>query len=243
MLANFDWMEAFTASPISLVLVGLSMITLAVAMERAYYYWKRNGDPDETMERAKKKINAGDLREAKWACENSTHPMGPVAAEIFSTKSEHSSPLEERMQIALSRQKMLLERNLSVLGTMAAVAPLIGLLGTVWGIMRAFYDMAQTGSAAPSVVAAGVAEALITTAIGLIIAVPALMLYNHFSRRMNVMLTIAENNARTLRAVLTDSASHDADHHGSDEPTAKAEVARPASMHNAMRQPEPTPAR
>ena len=51
---------------------------------------------------------------------------------------------------------------------MAAVAPLIGLLGTVWGIMRAFHDMAQVGSAAPSVVAGGVAEALLTTAAGLV---------------------------------------------------------------------------
>jgi flagellar motor component MotA len=105
------------------------------------------------------------------------------------------------MQIALSRQKLLLERNLGTLGTMAAVAPLIGLLGTVWGIMRAFHDMAQTGSAAPSVVAAGVAEALLTTAAGLIIAVPAVMLYNHLSRRLNVALTVAENHARTLRSL------------------------------------------
>ncbi len=85
---------------------------------------------------------------------------------------------------------------------MAAVAPLIGLFGTVWGIMRAFHDMAQVGSAAPSVVAAGVAEALLTTAAGLIIAVPAVLLYNHFSRRMSVMLTIAENHTRSLRASL-----------------------------------------
>jgi biopolymer transport protein ExbB/TolQ len=87
---------------------------------------------------------------------------------------------------------------------MAAIAPLIGLLGTVWGIMRAFHDMAATGSAAPTVVAAGVAEALITTAAGLIVAVPALVLYNHFSGRLNVMLTVAENHARKIRGVIVD---------------------------------------
>jgi hypothetical protein len=68
--------------------------------------------------------------------------------------------------------------------------------------MRAFHDMAATGSAAPTVVAAGVAEALITTAAGLIIAVPALVLYNHFANRLNVMLTVAENNARLVHGVL-----------------------------------------
>jgi hypothetical protein len=59
--------------------------------------------------------------------------------------------------------------------------------------------MAQTGSAAPSVVAAGVSEALVTTAGGLIIAVPAVLLYNYFTRRLNVMLTVAENSVRSLR--------------------------------------------
>ena len=106
------------------------------------------------------------------------------------------------MQVVLSQQKMLLERNTSMLGTMAAVAPLIGLLGTVLGIMRAFHDMALTGSAAPSIVAAGVAEALITTAAGLVIAVPAVLLFNHFNRSMNTMLTVSENHARSLRVTL-----------------------------------------
>jgi len=105
----------------------------------------------------------------------------------------------------LTNQKLLLERNLNVLGTMAAVAPLVGLLGTVWGIMRAFHDMALVGSAAPSVVAAGIAEALVTTAIGLLVAVPALMLYNHFARRMSVMLIMAENHARGLRTAMNGS--------------------------------------
>jgi biopolymer transport protein ExbB/TolQ len=112
---------------------------------------------------------------------------------------------EETMQVVLSQQKMLLERNTSMLGTMAAVAPLIGLLGTVWGIMRAFHDMASSGSAGPSVVAAGVAEALVTTAAGLVIAVPAVLLFNHFNRSMNTMLTVSENHARSLRVALTEA--------------------------------------
>jgi biopolymer transport protein ExbB len=65
--------------------------------------------------------------------------------------------------------------------------------------------MAAVGSAAPSVVAAGVAEALVTTAAGLVVAVPALILYNHFSRRLNVMLTVAENHSRAIRAALSEN--------------------------------------
>ena len=64
--------------------------------------------------------------------------------------------------------------------------------------------MSLAGSAAPSVVAAGVAEALTTTAAGLVVAVPAVLLYNHFSRRMNVMLTEAENNALSIRNTMNE---------------------------------------
>jgi biopolymer transport protein ExbB len=98
---------------------------------------------------------------------------------------------------------MGMERNLGLIGTMGNVAPLIGLLGTVFGIMRAFHDMANTGSAGPSVVAAGVAEALLTTGAGLVVAVPAVMIYNHFVRRIGVTLTATENHARILRLAVS----------------------------------------
>jgi biopolymer transport protein ExbB len=204
MFTEFNWMEATGSSPIFMVLVGCSIVALAIALERTYYFWKRSGNPDRTLSQTLTKLKAGDRKAAAWACESSPHPMGVVASEVFRSSVRQGESLEERLQVALSQQKLLLERNLGILGTLAAVAPLIGLLGTVWGIMRAFHDMAATGSAAPTVVAAGVAEALITTAAGLIVAVPSLILYNHLAGRMNVMLTIAENGARTLRGALVE---------------------------------------
>lgn len=204
MITEFNWFEATGNSPIFLVLIGCSVVTVAIALERAWYFWKRSGNPDETFEKAAAKIRSGQIDEAIWTCESSPHPLGQVAAAVFRTGRRKGEGYEEKMQVELSQQKLLLERNLSILGTMAAIAPLIGLLGTVWGIMRAFHDMAATGSAAPTVVAAGVAEALVTTAAGLIVAVPALVLYNHFSGRMNVMLTVAENQSRKIRGVLMD---------------------------------------
>ena len=182
---------------------------------------EREGKPDKILAQCLKKIRTGDIESAEWACESSAHPMGLIAAEIFKRVAGHMESLEERMYVALSQQKLLLEKNLSVLGTVAAIAPLIGLLGTVWGIMRAFHDMALTGSAAPTVVAAGVAEALITTAAGLVVAVPALVLFNHFTRRMNVMLTVAENHSRTIRTAMLNAESGEEKHSrsgdGSDE--------------------------
>jgi biopolymer transport protein ExbB len=205
MISNFNWMETISSSPIMMALIGLSVVTLGIAIERLFYYRKRRGDPDRVLEQATARLRRGEKREAASVCASSSHPMGEVAAQILESESLDGEKAEERLQISLSQQKLLLERNLGILGTMAAVAPLVGLLGTVWGIMRAFNDMSATGTAAPSVVAAGVAEALVTTAAGLIIAVPALMLYNHLNRRMGVMLTVAENNARSLRLTLIES--------------------------------------
>jgi biopolymer transport protein ExbB len=201
MITHFNWSQTFADSPITLVLVGFSVITLAVTLERAFYYWKRRANPDAIFNLILQKIGAGDTDAAIWLCRTCRHPMGAAALPLFHDPKPGESS-EEGLQIALSEQKLLLERNLGILGTMAAVAPLVGLLGTVWGIMRAFHDMSLAGSAAPTVVAAGVAEALITTAIGLVVAVPAVLLYNHFARSMSVMLTVAENHARTIRAAL-----------------------------------------
>ena len=204
MFSSFSWTNAMTTSPIVLVLAVCSVVTLGAAIERIYYYIKRRGNPDETYRKAVVRVREGRLHDAAVACEASSHPFGPAGLEVLRSSDRPAETFEERLHIALSGQKLLLERNLNVLGTMAAVAPLIGLFGTVWGIMRAFSDMAQTGSAAPSVVAAGVAEALVTTAAGLVVAVPALMLFNHLSRRMNVMLTVAENHSRSLRTVIVE---------------------------------------
>jgi len=199
MFQDFNWIEAMRTSPIMVIIVLCSVLTLGFALERFLYYWKRRGDPDGLLASAMIAVRSGNPEEAAKLCGASMNPMGPVAADMLRNVDQPNDVVEEKLQIALSEQRLQLERNLGFLGTMGNTAPLLGLLGTVWGIMRAFHDMARTGSAGPSVVAAGVAEALFTTAAGLLVAVPAVMIYNNFVRRMGVMLTVAENHARTLR--------------------------------------------
>lgn len=199
MFENFNWIEAMRRSPVMLIILLCSVLTVGFALERVLYYSKRRGSPDSFLASALIAVRNGNWEEAIRVCSGTLHPMGPVAAEMIRSSNLAPDVVEEKLNIALSEQRMELERNLGFLGTMGNTAPLLGLLGTVWGIMRAFHDMARTGSAGPSVVAAGVAEALFTTAAGLLVAVPAVMLYNHFVRRMGVMLAVAENHARTLR--------------------------------------------
>ena len=199
MFENFDWIEAMRTSPVMCVILVCSVLTLGFAIERIIYFWNRRSNPDALLASALVALRSGNKDEAIRVCAADKHPFGPVAAEVIKTMDEQPENFEEKLHIAMSEQRLQLERNLGFIGTMGNIAPLIGLLGTVWGIMRAFHDMARTGSAGPSVVAAGVAEALFTTAAGLLVAVPAVLLSNNFVRRMGVMLTVTENHARTLR--------------------------------------------
>jgi len=210
MFTEFNWTQTLMDSPILLVLGGCSVVAVGVALERWLYFRRRQGDPDALLLETMTHLREGRTGEALETCQDSAHPLGPVAYQAMLVAHKPLPDVEEQLQIALSQQKLLLDRNVGTLGTMAAIAPLIGLLGTVWGIMRAFGAMASTGSAAPSVVAAGVAEALVTTAAGLVIAVPAVLLFNHFTRRLNVMLTVAENHARSLRAAASELIAPDA---------------------------------
>ena len=205
MSADFQWMKLMATSPVFLVLLAASVVGFGVALERFAYFARRSGNPDKALRKALADVGNGDFRGAAQVCEKTSHPFGAVAATLFREGTFTEATLDERMQVALSEQKLLLERNTGVLGTLAAIAPLVGLLGTVWGIMHAFRDMAAMGSAGPSVVAAGIAEALFTTAAGIIIAVPALVTFNHFMRRMNTMLTIADNHSRMLRVALLEA--------------------------------------
>jgi biopolymer transport protein ExbB len=199
MFQDIDWVGTLRTSPVFNILILCSVLTLGFALERAIYYWKRRGNPDASLASATVAVRSGNVEEAVRVLGQEASPLGPIGTEILKQAESDTESAEERMSIALSEERLKLERNLGFLGTMGNTAPLIGLLGTVWGIMRAFHDMARTGSAGPSVVAAGIAEALLTTAAGLLVAVPAVMIYNHFVRRMGVMLTTAENHSRTLR--------------------------------------------
>jgi biopolymer transport protein TolQ len=86
----------------------------------------------------------------------------------------------ERMESEISSRMRTLDSGLSMLAIISSVAPFLGLLGTVWGIMDAFFEIGNQGNASLPVVAPGIAEALITTIIGLVVAIPAVFFYNHF---------------------------------------------------------------
>jgi biopolymer transport protein ExbB len=235
MFQDFDWIQAMRTSPVMVIILACSVISMAFALERLIYFWKRRDRVETVTKAALERVHDGDLRGAMRECARSRHPFGAVGVAVLENAHQRGAVAEETLQIALAEQRLLLERNLGVLGTMGNVAPLIGLLGTVWGIMRAFNDMARTGSAGPSVVAAGVAEALFTTASGLLVAVPAVLLFNHFTRRMSVKLTVAENQARRLRQAVESAFPEPTPSPAPESPRAVVEKSAPVGLEVLVR--------
>ena len=106
------------------------------------------------------------------------------------------------LAIAISEEKVDLERRVSILGTLGSNAPYIGLLGTVLGIIHAFHSLSERLQGGPTVILKGISEALVATALGLFIAIPAVAAYNFFVRSIRKILLKAENTTRILAPVL-----------------------------------------
>src|SRR5581483_10425719 len=99
-------------------------------------------------------------------------------------KGASTEVLNELAQDAVVRARLAWERNLSILATIGSNAPFVGLFGTVLGIIKAFHDLSQQGNTGASMVTAGISEALVATAVGLLVAIPAVVAFNIFQRKV-----------------------------------------------------------
>lgn len=115
-----------------------------------------------------------------------TDPNGKEQS-LFSTDLGQSANVGRALRRAMTQERQRLEKFLTFLATTGSIAPFIGLFGTIWGIMDAFISIGQTGSTSLAVIAPGISEALVTTAIGLVAAIPAVVAYNHFVNKVNLL--------------------------------------------------------
>ncbi|MEA3363935.1 MAG: protein TolQ [Thermodesulfobacteriota bacterium] len=122
----------------------------------------------------------------------------PDEPEDFSIKMDTTEMVSRALRRATTQETQRLEKYLTFLATTGATAPFIGLFGTVWGIMDAFQGIGTTGSASLAVVAPGISEALVATAIGLAAAIPAVMGYNHFLNKVNILIGEMDNFSQEL---------------------------------------------
>ncbi|MEZ4405420.1 MAG: MotA/TolQ/ExbB proton channel family protein [Polyangiales bacterium] len=193
------------------LLVGLSFATLAVAIERARYYRSLSDDLDALASRLDVALRDDDLDHARTLLGASSSPAALVAAAGLDALDRGADPAERVMAGTLARAKQQLERGLSFLGTVGSNAPFIGLFGTVIGIIQAFDALKPPpglrGAAAAAAAAAAtgrvmgtIAEALVATAIGLLVAIPAVVAYNVFTRKVKSMLASTESLTQVVLA-------------------------------------------
>ncbi len=166
--------------PILLILFIMSIITVAVIWER----WRVFAQIKLQSEPFLKSVRDGaDIQKVLQWCERSDQPLALIMKNIF--KAAPSREEKDRwLQRSIQSLVQKLEVRISVLGTIASVTPFIGLLGTVIGIIRAFHAVAATSSGGASAVAIGISEALVATAAGLSVAIPALLAYNYFVNQL-----------------------------------------------------------
>lgn len=193
MIGNLSLLELFQGSPTMVVLLVCSIITVAFALERSLYFARHAGDCAGFMQQIGKKLRGGDQRGALQLCSSGKTAVQRVMSQGLSNLNLPREHLAQRMATAVELEQVEMERFLNILGTMSNIAPLLGLFGTVIGIIRAFAAIARTGSGGSAVVAMGVAEALMTTAAGIIVAVIATVFYNIFVRMIRSRIAKLED--------------------------------------------------
>jgi biopolymer transport protein ExbB len=184
------------------LLIALSVISVAIMIERILYLRKHSFDFDEVSKEARRLAAAKDASAARerWGRVDAIGPQ--VALAGVSESARGAAAAAEAMAEVRSREKQKLDRNISFLGTLGNNAPFIGLFGTVLGIIKAFNDLATNTQAGAEAVMAGISEALVATAIGLLVAIPAVLAFNFFNRRVRALVAKSDQVAHVVLAEL-----------------------------------------
>jgi len=181
----------------------LSIVVFGIAFERVFKY---RGLQKETRELTRKLVDClvrRDLPAARTICEAADTPMAEVFGEGLRWRNIALEDLNEVLHTTRQEQLSELRRGLWFIGTIGSLAPYIGLLGTVIGIMVAFQAIAATGDAGFEVVSAGISEALIATAVGLLVAIVALALFNWLQTMLSgIASTFTRASERFVQALL-----------------------------------------
>ncbi len=187
MLKNFTLGEGLkTGGPIIYLLLVCSVISIAVIIERIFYYYKRSRVQRVSfMQSIREQLIRGEMQKALTLCRDTLTPFASVIAAALSASNLDEKEISSAMEREIIVEIDNLERRTSIVGTIGSTAVYIGLLGTVGGIIHTFRDISQIGSGGINVIIGGISEALVCTAAGLFVAIPAVIAYNYFVKRIN----------------------------------------------------------
>lgn len=175
------------------ILLFCSVLSIGVILERIRtYYFRSRLDRNAFMGKIKGCIDNGDFEKAIKLCEAEDAPTASVVLAGLKHHKHEEKMVANAMEREIMVETVKLEKYTSIVGTIGNIAVYIGLFGTVLGIVSSFHNISKIGSGGISVVIGGVAEALICTASGLLVAIPAVIAYNYFVRRVDNFITEME---------------------------------------------------
>jgi biopolymer transport protein ExbB len=207
------------------LMLALSVVSLAIMLERAWLFWSLRDDVEALMRDLGRFLRSRDLEGARRRLEASPSAEAAVVVAGVVEADLGADAAEEAMAGASALQRLKLERRLAYLGTLGNNAPFIGLLGTVIGIVGAFEELGKAGTPvagaaatasqlAPQAVMSNIAEALVATAVGLIVAIPAVFAFNTFQRLVKTTLANTDALSHILLAHLRAEGGHGRDIEG-----------------------------
>jgi len=219
-------MTNFGATWVMELMILLSVASVTVMLERGWFYYSIRDDIPTLAQSLRDKLRDNDLGGALGLLEKSPSAEAAVVVAGLREADRGVKSAEKAMRGAQALQKMKLERRLAFLGTLGNNAPFIGLFGTVIGIVSAFEQLGKQGMsgaqaasvAAPQAVMSSIAEALVATAVGLAVAIPAVAAYNFFQRHTRAVL----GNTDALSNVLLAHLSAEGESASADKPRGKA---------------------
>ena len=170
------------------VIVLCSVIALGISIERSVALNPDRIAPPHLLANVWKQLKAGELDAQRLKALRHGSPLGAILAAGLANRSQGRDVMKESIQEAAGHVVHDLERYLNTLGTVAAVAPLLGLLGTVVGMIRVFTEITVQGTGNANALAGGISEALITTAAGLVVAIPALVMHSYFTGKIDTIV-------------------------------------------------------
>lgn len=176
------------------ILLILSVISIALILERFFVLGKIASDSNRIRSRIRMALQSNSIEDVEEIAKDVNSLEGKIANYALKhIKASGSKGLEELFNSFVLSERPELERSLGFLATIGSNAPYIGLLGTVLGIMKAFNDLSQSSSAGQQTVMAGISMALVATAAGLFVAIPAVISYNYYNKKVRGIIQNLEN--------------------------------------------------
>lgn len=206
---NFNLVELLTKGGFTIIALGLcSMLVLKIIIEKWVTLFALEDKNIEDMSKmVKDYIKEKDFKEALHVCRNSSYkryfftlesPISAVFIYIFQNVRHTKEELLDLAFTEMDRQLLKLEKGIGILGTLGNISPFIGLFGTVLGIIKAFQGLAANDASNYLGVMSGIAEALIATAAGLVVAVPSVIFYNYYMKRIKRSVPTMEKEIKEL---------------------------------------------